>query len=286
MNLRLTFKNVCVAGLGQVGLPTAEYIKNKGLRVWGYDIAEEAVVKAKSKGIIATTDFRKLPHDIDVYVICVSTTLSDNKEPDLSAVFDVCEKIAESNNASSLISIESTIIPGTTRKIFRDIFDGNAHLVHVPHRYWSGDPIRYGVRQLRIIGALNDESLKMGLTFYKNVLDIPLHVVSSVEIAELCKIAENAYRYMCIAFAEELRMICEELGLDFGEVREACNTKWNVNILEARDGIGGHCLPKDTYYLIALTKYNTLLKAATSVDRQYREWLKHRGKGSKSVLLS
>jgi len=68
-------------------------------------------------------------------------------------------------------------------------------------------------------------------------------------------------------------MICETLGLDFNKVREACNTKWNVEILEAREGIGGHCLPKDIRYLSSLTIHNRLLEGAIKADEQYRKWL-------------
>jgi UDP-N-acetyl-D-mannosaminuronic acid dehydrogenase len=172
-----------------------------------------------------------------------------------------------------LVSIESTIVPGTSRKIYENIFNKSINLVHVPHRYWAGDPVKHGVRQLRVIGAVNQGSLEVGIKFYRDMLDIPLHVCSSIEVAEMCKIAENAYRYVQIAFAEELRMICETLGLSFNEVREACNTKWNVEILEARDGIGGHCLPKDIRYLSSLTIHNTLLKGAIKADEEYRKWL-------------
>lgn len=264
---------VVVAGLGQVGLPTAEYIKNRGLHVFGYDISEQAVLKARNRGIMATSSFQELPEDVYIDIICVSTLLSHSEEPDLSPVFDVCEKIAKRRSKPRLVSIESTIIPGTTRKIYEEIFNRNVAMVHVPHRYWSGDPVNYGVRQLRVIGAVNEESLRIGLSFYKDILDIPLYIVSSVESAEMSKIAENAYRYICIAFAEELRMICEEMGLDFDEVRKACNTKWNIDILEARDGIGGHCLPKDIRYLASLTEHNLLLKSAILVDEQYRKWI-------------
>lgn len=178
-----------------------------------------------------------------------------------------------------LVSIESTIIPGTSRKIFKELFNEDIPLAHVPHRYWAGDPINYGVRQMRVIGAVDDKSLDIALKFYRDVLDIPLHIVSSVEVAEMAKIAENAYRFMQIVFAEELRMICEDLGLDFFEVREACNTKWNIDMPEARDGVGGHCLPKDTRYLMMLTRYNRLLKTGFEVDMQYREWLRKKRSG-------
>jgi UDP-N-acetyl-D-mannosaminuronic acid dehydrogenase len=160
--------------------------------------------------------------------------------------------------------------------IYSSIFHKKVKLVHVPHRYWPEDPVRHGVKQLRVIGGVNKESLNSGIDFYKSLLDIPLYEVPSVEISEICKISENAYRYVQIAFAEELRMICEDLGLDFKKVREACNTKWNIEILDAREGIGGKCLPKDIHLLASLSKYNTLLRASKKVDKQYREWLKER----------
>jgi len=266
---------VCVLGLGQIGLPTAKYCLSKKLEVYGYDISRIAVNRAISEGIRASYNWSDIPN-VDVYLICVSTLIK-NGLPDLSSIFDVCEKIAKRSNVKTLVSIESTIIPGTSRKIYKEIFDKKVCLIHVPHRYWSKDPIRHGVKQLRVMGAIDNRSLNLGFAFYKNLLNIPLYIVSSIEIAEMCKIAENAYRYLQIAFAEELKMICEERGMNFEEVRKACNTKWNIEILEAREGIGGHCLPKDIRYLISMSQqYNTLLKAAIKVDKQYRKWLKTR----------
>jgi len=263
----------CILGLGQVGLPTAKYILNKGLEVWGYDINPISVERAKERGILrATSNWHEVP-PVDIYIICVSTMLKSNK-PDLSPVFDVCEKISEKAHSSSLVSIESTIIPGTSKRVYDSIFKKNINLVHVPHRYWAENQVRHGVKQLRVIGAVNPESLNISSRFYRDILEIPLHAVSSIEIAEMSKIAENAYRYMQIAFAEELKMICEKLKLNSDEVRRACNTKWNIKMPEARDGIGGHCLPKDIIHLASLTTYNTILKSAIIVDKKYREWLR------------
>jgi len=267
---------VCVLGLGQVGFPTAKYIKEKGIEVCGYDINTSVVERVKTN-VNAIANWQDVPV-VDVFVICVSTFLNNNT-PDLSPIFDACEKIAEKikdrefHDKLPLVSIESTVIPGTCRKVYDKIFYKKVRLVHVPHRYWSGDPIKYGVKQKRVLGAIDDKSLKLGLRFYKDMLGIPVHPVSSIEVAELSKISENAYRYVQIAFAEELRMICEQLGLNFDELRSACNTKWNIEILEAREGIGGHCLPKDTAYLASLSKYNVLLNSAMEVDRLYRQWL-------------
>ena len=263
---------VCVLGLGEIGQSMAKYSRDKGLKVFGYDISKDAAKRANQQGISAFSEWQKVP-EVDVYVICVSTW-NANRQHDLSPVFDISEKISSRTNKESLVSIESTIVPGTSRKIYNLIFHGNVKLVHVPHRYWAEDSVNHGVRQRRVIGAVDPESLESGEKFYRNSLDIPVHKVSSIEESEMCKISENAYRYVQIAFAEELKMICDDLTLNFTEIREACNTKWNTEILEARKGIHGKCLPTDRSSLSSLSKHNTLLEASKKVDEQYREWLR------------
>jgi nucleotide sugar dehydrogenase len=269
--LKMTKMKVCVIGLGQIGLPVAQYAHAKGLEVWGYDISPSAVENAYKLGKFKVTSSWKELSNVDVYIICV-TTGQVNECPDVSAVFDACKKISEKAKDASLVSIESTIVPGTSKKIFETIFNCKVNLVHVPHRYWADEPEKHGVNQLRVIGAANPESLKTGLSLYKGTLGIPLHVCSSIEIAEMCKITENSHRYLQIAFAEELKMICAKIGMNFDDLRNACNTKWNVDIPEARDGIGRHCLPKDIRYVTSLAP-NVLLSSAMKVDKNYREWL-------------
>jgi nucleotide sugar dehydrogenase len=266
---------VAVIGLGQIGLPVAQYVHAKGLEVCGYDISSSAIERvSKTEKFKVTNSWKDVPQ-VDVYIVCVTTSQKDDS-PDLSPVFDVCKQISQKAIPSSLVCIESTIIPGTCKKIFGTLFKRRINLVHVPHRYWAGDPEKHGVNQLRVIGAVNQESLKQGLKFYKDTLGIPLHVVSSAEVAEMCKITENAHRYLQIAFAEELRMICAEIGVNFDELREACNTKWNVDMPEARTGIGGHCLPKDVRYVTSLAP-SAILDSAMTVDKKYREWLAKQG---------
>jgi UDP-N-acetyl-D-mannosaminuronic acid dehydrogenase len=141
---------------------------------------------------------------------------------------------------------------------------------------------------LRVIGGVHDCCLRAALQFYtgdnsnnnssssnyneNRNLGIPLHPVSDIEIAEISKIAENAHRYLQIAFAEDLYLYCKTNNLNFPELREAINTKWNVNILEPRDGIGGHCLPKDTRMFLQSSKSikSRILTAALEVDQDYR----------------
>lgn len=264
-------------GLGEVGLPTAKYIAKEDIEVFGYDLKPEAIERAKMHGILkASNEWQALP-PANIYIVCVYAGLKDGK-PDFSSIFDVCEKINEkvllsSSSETSLVSIESTVIPGVSRKVYEKIFGRRVNLIHVPHRYWASDPVRHGVKQRRVIGAMDDQSLKLGLMFYNETLRVPLHQVSPIEIAEMSKISENAYRYIQIAFAEELKMVCEKLGLNFNEVQKACNTKWNIKILEARDGIKAHCLLKDSKYFASLTESTRMIKNAILVDEVYQKRL-------------
>lgn len=262
---------VCVIGLGQIGFPVAEYAHQKGLEVYGYDINPATVENAaKTGGFKATTNWEDIP-PAQAYIVCVTTSHTD-QGPNLTPVFEVCKKIAQTNPPNAMISIESTIIPGTSKKIYETILEKSIQLVHAPHRYWADQSDKYGVNQLRVIGAVNEQSLQTGLKFYKETLQIPMHACKTVEVAEMSKITENSHRYLQIAFAEDLKMLCSQIGMDFEELRAACNTKWNVEIPEARDGIGRHCLPKDIRYVTSLGP-STLLDSAMTVDKKYREWL-------------
>jgi nucleotide sugar dehydrogenase len=265
--------DVQVIGLGTVGLPSAIHV-SKYFDTIGYDIRSETLSRA-SKFINTDNHIVKA----DVYIVAVNTGFKNGK-PDMSAVYDVAEKVSKVNK-EALMCIESTVAVGTCRKIATEF--GLERLVHCPHRYWAGDPVKHGVVQTRVLGALNEESLEKGKRFYFE-LGIPVHVVSSIEVAELSKIAENAYRFVQIAFAEELKMLCDELKLSFEEVRVACNTKWNVKILEARDGIGGHCLPKDIRYLTCIGNYTPLLMGAIETDANYKNYLGRRENEQKSVV--
>lgn len=264
---------VCVVGLGQIGFPVAQYINQKGIEVYGIDINPAAVENVnKNLKIRATTNWKDIP-PAAIYIISVTTGQKDNL-PDLTPVFEVSKSIAQHAKPTALVSIESTILPGTCKKILKETFKGKIHLVHAPHRYWADQADKYGVNQLRVIGATDPKSLEMGLKFYKETLGIPMHVVNSVEVAEMCKIAENSHRFLQIAYAEDLKMLCSEIGMNFDELRAAMNTKWNVDLPEARDGIGRHCLPKDIRYVTSLSSNSSiLLKSAMEVDKKYREWL-------------
>jgi len=253
---------ICVVGLGNIGRPVACLAHECGFDVCGYDID-----KRKTLGLNPVSTFSvwsEVP-DCNSYIVCVNTGWEDGK-PDMSNVFDACHKIAIKEKGNKpLVSIESTVAVGTCRKIAKE-FD-QVYLVHVPHRFWVEEPEKHGVKQQRIIGVLNPESLDKAKTLYES-LGIDLYPVSSIEVAELTKITENAYRFVQIAFVEQLQLLCEKNNVPFQEVRKGANTKWNVNLLEARDGIKGDCLPKDIRYLACLGEA-PLLKSAVNVDKQF-----------------
>jgi UDP-N-acetyl-D-mannosaminuronic acid dehydrogenase len=117
-----------------------------------------------------------------------------------------------------------------------------------------------------------------GIEVKNTNLGIPMHPVPEVEIAELTKIVENAHRYLQIAFAEDLYLYCQANNINFAELRDSLNTKWNVNILEPREGIGGHCLPKDTKMFLNSSKTMTskIIEAALQADEEYRKYRENR----------
>jgi UDP-N-acetyl-D-mannosaminuronic acid dehydrogenase len=299
-------EKVLVIGLGQLGLPVAKYVKQKGFDTYGYDINQNTIeIASKNYGIKRINNFG----EIDVFILCISTHKPDDiYSPYTDGLFAITEKISKEAKDGSLVSIESTITKGTSKRIF-EMLNHRLHVAHAPHRWYALEEEIHGVNQLRVIGGVSDCCLRLALRFYdgrnnnlnnteeiapfdigkeKNKssaqnnriennnysLEIPMHPVSEIEIAELAKVIENANRYMQIAFAEDLYLYCQANNVNFAELRDALNTKWNVEILEPRDGIGGHCLPKDTKMFINSTRSirSKILTAAIEVDSEYRKY--------------
>ena len=254
-------ETVCVLGLGNIGLPVASHISTF-YETKGYDISEAAVNKALTKNVDASTHLE----NVDIYVIAVNTYFRNNA-PDMSAVESCCKKISEIN-PKALICFESTLSIGTARSLAKK---HNLNLVAVcPHRWWQHDQLNHGVVQIRILGSINKESDLKATEFYKK-LGIPLHHVSSLELAEASKLVENTDFYVRIAYAEELKGMCDKVNLNFNELRAAVNTKWNMDLPEALSGIGGECLPKDINFLLANLPNAPLLQGAIETDQIYRK---------------
>jgi UDP-N-acetyl-D-mannosaminuronic acid dehydrogenase len=272
-----TPKKVLVIGLGQIGYSNAEYMTMKGLDVDGFDISDQAVQRAIDDQVI-----RKKASSFsgyDCYIICISTHRPEDMfQPHLDGLFDIAKRLSYEGKAGALVGIDSTITRGTSEKVLQ-VLRHRMHVVHVPHRFYINEKHDHGVRQTRVVGGCKECCIEKARQFYGDTLDIPLHPVNSVEVAELCKIVENSYRYMEIAFAEELKMFCDRSGIDFSELRNAINTKWNVKVLEPREGIGGHCLPKDSQMFLSLLKNvldTSIIEAAKKVDEEYRQHISYR----------
>ncbi len=262
---------VLVIGLGQIGYSNAEYMTMKGLEVDGYDISDKAIRRAIDDQVInkKATGFA----GYDYYIICISTHQPDDMfTPYLDGLYDIAKRLSYEGKTGALVGIDSTITRGTSEKI-KEILGHRLHVVHVPHRFYINEKYDHGVKQTRVIGGCDSCCIEKARQFYGGLLDIPLHEVKSVEVAELCKIVENSYRFVEIAFAEELKLFCDRSGISFDELRRAINTKWNIKVLEAREGIGGHCLPKDSQMFLNLSKNlieASIIEAAKKVDTEYR----------------
>ena len=298
----IQFNKVLVVGLGQLGLPVARYVKERGFDTYGYDISPKAVeMVQKTAAIEKAVSYG----EYDVFILCVSTHKPDDIfSPQIDGLLSIVEKISKEASSGALVSIESTIPKGTSKKVF-DILDHRMHVVHAPHRWYSVEEKVHGVNQLRVIGGMCECCLKAGMIFYRGVdsvnvnaqgysspsstksLGIPMHPVTNIEIAEITKIAENAHRYLQIAFAEDLYLYCQANNINFPELRDALNTKWNVNILEPREGIGGHCLPKDTKMFLQSSnrRKSKILAAAMDVDEDYKRFRAKLGKRIRSATI-
>jgi UDP-N-acetyl-D-mannosaminuronic acid dehydrogenase len=319
----MRFNKILIIGLGQLGLPVAKYVKEKGFDdVYGYDISPKAVDRAeKTAGIKKATDFS----DFDVYIVCVSTHKPEDMfSPYIEGLLSVIDRISkEAKRDGALVAIESTIPRGTSNKVL-EILGHRLHVAHAPHRWYALEEKEHGVNQLRVVGGVYNCCLEAAMQFYNgnsssyvvssssagggndsnngnNIYDddeentnnsssssstninttitrrslgIPMHPVSKIDIAEMTKTIENAHRYLQIAFAEDLYLYCQANNINFSELRDALNTKWNVNILEPREGIGGHCLPKDTRMFLQSSKSikSKILTAAVEVDQDYRRY--------------
>lgn len=271
---------ICVVGLGNIGYNLFTYLclKFPG-EVIGVDVNEHRVNELLSKGFRVTSDYRVLT-GIDVWLLAPST---GNQGQNL---FSALKQMIIF--PGSLISIESTLPPGTMRRVRQfleekgftigtDIF-----VIHVPHR------VMFGVDKTvcdtpRVMGAFTEACLEKGRQFYSSL--VPLLVeVSDVRVAELSKVVENVKRYVDVAFAQEIYGYCVDQGIDFDELRRAVNSKNNVELLGADWGIGGECLPKDMSFLRTVC-HSALLQGAEQADQDYRDRIVKQVGSGKEVLV-
>jgi UDP-N-acetyl-D-glucosamine dehydrogenase len=265
---------VGVVGIGYVGLPLAVEKAKVGFPVRGFDRSEERVGKVNAgvnyigdvvdaeltenvaKGALtATTDFARLA-ECDVVVICVPTPLTVNRDPDISYIRDVGEKIAAVLRPGQLISLESTTYPGTTEEVLLPLFARSGlsvgkdfFLAHSPERVDPGNA-RYTTKNTnKVVGGVTPECLEVAQAFYSQTI-LNVVPVSSPRVAEITKVFENTFRAVNIALVNELALLCDRMGIDVWEVVDAAATKpFGMMRFEPGPGVGGHCIPIDPFYL-------------------------------------
>src|SRR5919109_1120245 len=161
----MRFNKIIIIGLGQLGLPVAKYVKDKGFdNVYGYDISPTAMDRAqKIAGIKKANDFS----DFDVYILCVSThDPEDMFSPQIEGLLSIVDRISkEAKKNGALVSIESTIPRGTSKKVF-EILNHRLHVAHAPHRWYALEEKEHGVNQLRVVGGVCDCCLRVAMQFY------------------------------------------------------------------------------------------------------------------------
>ncbi|MGQ0633928.1 MAG: nucleotide sugar dehydrogenase [Planctomycetaceae bacterium] len=279
-SLRKKTARVGVIGLGYVGLPLANLFHQKGFRVAGFDVDAKKVDSLKAgKSYIGhipdarvaelvkdgrfepTCDFSRI-REVDTVSICVPTPLDEYREPDLSFIEGTGRNLAPHLRAGQLIVLESTTYPGTTQEVLQPILEQGSglragvdfFLAYSPEREDPGNP-NYSTSTIpKVVGGMDAESLALAVALYEQA--VPRVVpVSSMEVAEACKILENTYRAVNIALVNEMKILFDRMGLSIWEVIEAAKTKpFGFQPFYPGPGLGGHCIPIDPFYLTWLAK--------------------------------
>lgn len=265
-------KSVSVIGLGYIGLPTATLIANSGFQVYGMDPVksvvdtinqgrihivepglENLVKKAVSSGNLVA-DIR--PHEADVFILAVPTPFKGEKVPDLSYVEAASREIAPYLREGNLVILESTSPVGTTEKIrdwildeCQELADTRIYFAHCPERVLPGKIVQELSANDRIIGGVDAISTKKAMEFYSRFIKGTL-LETDAKTAELSKLTENSFRDVNIAFANELSIICEKLGINVWELIRLANRHPRVNILQPGPGVGGHCIAVDPWFIV------------------------------------
>ena len=249
----------CVIGCGQIGMEVLKELANKfgPDKVAGVDI-RALVNEAPPKVAIYTPS--SMP-DAKVYIISLWT---------MDSIIETGHILRDKNPA--LILIESTIDPERIGNIYPNFGEANGEkIVYFPHRFNPNDPEHHIFNQPRVLGSWNENTAnKAAEWLVDNNLMRPSHVIIvNPEVAILSKVVENAYRAMEIIIAQELKQYCEDNYIEFEELRNACNTKWNIDIREARDGVKGKCLPKDLNFFTEHYPKGLLFRVGKMLNEEY-----------------
>ena len=270
---------IAVVGQGYVGLPLAIAAANASFRVIGLDndrnkvanlnnfiseiegISSDELKKITSKGNYhATDDFSEIA-GAEIILICVPTPLGNNGAPDLKFLIEATTKVAKNMSKGTLVIIESTVAPGTTRNMIVPLIksesklgDENFTVAFSPERV---DPLNdtWGINNTpKLLSALTEEGYHLAFNFYSKFVNTIIKC-DSTEVAETAKLLENSFRLINISFINEISIFCQKLGIEVNQVIKAASTKpFGFMPFYPGIGIGGHCIPVDPIYLATAAK--------------------------------
>jgi len=291
-------KVVSVIGLGYVGLPLALRAAEKGYKVFGLDLDDKKVKTIKQgrspfkeefidkrlamlSKINATSNPAILKKS-DIVVVCVPTPVDEKFYPIFKPLVSAIEIIIKNRKHGQLIVIESTINPGVCEEVLIPLFEKakliegkDFFMAHCPERINPGkDTVSkgYDVANIaRVIGAMSKKGLDLAKEFYESIIDAPIKTMGSIKEAEACKVVENSFRDINIAFVNELAKSFDKMGIDVKNVIDGAATKPFAFMPHYPGrGVGGHCIPVDPYYLIERAKESgfdhKLLRVAREIN--------------------
>ena len=296
---RLELISCSIIGLGYIGLPTATIIANNGIKVKGID-TNKTIVNSVNNSIphIKEKDIEKnlrkavksgnlsafiSPQKSDIYIFAVPTPTKNNNysipEADISILLNAFESVIPLLKKNDLIIIESTSPIGTTEKLASILYErtkldkDDIHFVYCPERIIPGNMIIELINNDRVIGGLTPKAADKAIDFYSRFC-IGKLFKTSARGAEFIKLAENAYRDVNIAFANELSIIADNMNLNIRELTYIANRHPRVNILSAGCGVGGHCIAVDPWFLASACPEETpLIQASRKVNNYKMKWV-------------
>ncbi len=281
----------CVMGLGYIGLPTAALLARKGHEVLGVDVRPEMLDLASRiecaepgvAGLISEAlDSGRLRtgtsvEQADAFLVCVPTPHDAvHSEAALDDVRGACEAIGAVLRPGDLVVIESTVPPGTTRKVVRPLLESRSglragadfFLAFCPERARPGNLLHELVHVDRVVGGIDGESTRRAAAVYRTFIEGDVFE-TDCDTAEMTKLFENTYVAVNIALANEMAMVAEHLGVDGLEAIRLANHHPRVRILNPGPGVGGHCIPVDPWFLVESAPGITATIKAALLTNEY-----------------
>lgn len=301
-NAEQQFKDVCVVGLGYIGLPTAAFIASKGIKVTGVDVNPDFVESINNGEVpFVEPGFDELLKDVvdrellvarfdqieaDAYIVCVPTPFKgDNHEVDTKFIHSAVDAMAPHLRPGALVVLESTSPPGTTRAMADYILEKRPDLAvgdeeenaifvaHCPERVLPGQIMEEMENNDRVVGGLTPRATELARELYATFCTAEL-LTTDATTAEMAKLTENSFRDVNIAFANELSLICDRLGIDVWELIDLANHHPRVNILQPGPGVGGHCIAVDPWFIVSSTPEEAkIVKLARDINDGKPQWV-------------